>query len=128
MKVYDRKHKQYVEVKHIINMELKFVESKCWIVTMNDKPMIFVNCSCTREEKNGKIQIGGGIFTLFNKLIKPNQWFEIPGFLESYLEFKERYTRIVLSGMFTKDVVQKQLKKFERKLSSENKLLLEVSN
>lgn len=136
MKVYDKKHKQYVNILDVINISLSnddpSVHSNFWIIFKKARPTIFVNCNCSRENKMYHYQrdddtiYTAGILTLFNKLVKPNDWFTVPGFLEAYLEFKKRAKRLMVYGVFTPDLLQKQIKKFERKLNYENKLLLEL--
>lgn len=127
MKVYNRKHKEHVNILNVMNISLKDTLSNGWIIFKKARPTIFVNCNCSREnKKKNTIIYTAGILTLFNKLVKPNDWFTIPGFLEAYLEFKKRAKRLMVYGVFTPDLLKKQIKKFERKLNYENKLLLEL--
>ena len=127
MKVYDRKHKEYVNILNVMNISLADTFSNCWIIFKKDKPAIFINCNCSRENKKKNTTIYTvGMLTLFNKLVKPNDWFTVPGFLEAYLDFKKRAKRLMIYGVFTPDLLGRKIKKFEKKLTPENKLLLEV--
>lgn len=127
MKVYDKKHKEYVNILNVMNIGLTDRFSTCWIIFKKDRPTIFVNCNCSREnKKKNTITYTAGMLTLFNKLVKPNAWFTVPGFLEAYLDFKKRAKRLMVFGVFTPDLLGRKIKKFERKLTPENKLLLEV--
>lgn len=130
MTVYDRKHKEYVNILDVMNISLTDTFSTCWIIFKTDKSAkIFVNCSCSREnKKKNTTTYTVAMLTLFNKLVKPNDWFTVPGFLEAYLGFKKRAKRLMVFGVFTPDLLGRKIKKFERKLTPENKLLLEVCN
>ena len=105
MKVYDRKHKEYVNILNVMNISLTDTLSTCWIIFKKDKSAkVFVNCSCSHENKKKNTTIYTvAMLTLFNKLVKPNDWFTVPGFLEAYLDFKKRAKRLMVFGVFTPD-------------------------
>lgn len=76
-----------------------------------------VNVHVTARDSRSKCYIL--VCKLFNKTIKPNQWMEIEGFPEAFIEFTKKYS-------MENSKNRKIVKKFKSKLSDGNKLILEV--
>ena len=77
------------------------------------------------------------VINIFDKDITPDQWMEIPGFIEAFKRAREYYTLEKKSEYYEGrkrfnlksspyDKILNKFKKFYSKLSDENKLILEV--
>lgn len=107
MKVKDKKN-GWVDI-----LKVKYLQRQI-IHTLYDKIVtdsVTVFCDCDL--------LGDGRINLFNKTLTPNEWMLVPNFPESFKRLQEHYS---VDKKFTKKVI----KKFIKKLSDENKLLLEV--
>lgn len=112
-----------VDVLNIVYAQISF--KKLFFIRYKRYKLI-IGLAVENEEK-GRI----GATVLFeNKIIKPNDYFLIPNFLEVYSDFRRRFVGNKDGFFIGSRTIGKNLpeiKKFEKKLNNTNRLMLEVN-